>query len=952
MLSRHGHLTGSPVLRMEEFQKELFLRLNSLNRPLLIPYQSQNNQRPENPPQKTPQGNGRSLNILWRLAPLSFVQALFADFASSHREEFAQNSRRSHSFFLYFYQFLHLLLHPEGEDLMEEWRRARKIKRRSLGLRFWDLSREFFSVLREKHLLPEKGLSGFLIHQIPALSPSALPFQKLIFDLGAVPEPADQEFLKELSQKAAVEWIVPHFTETKLLKAPDGPPSFRDEGAQSAEFFDSKAEGVQSGASTPGKDRESGLPPRIFQIRKETRLREIQEAARRARQWKSQGVSENDIALLAPDIEEYWPCLKYHLKKAGLSFKKGTRVPLIDKEEILCWLSKISLHAGILTFPDMETAEFYGSPKRRFPEFSAQFASAPEGRFSKRLLKRQRVKNKKERLSGREFVRWVASFWPAEADPYLFPAALEGFKTFPLEEELTIDAWLEALRTDLFSPRKESEEALKGVSCLSLNALHSVRENYIFLMGLDQDSLSPLLSNLGARDVEQPFLDFLGFPLSFPHQRSQEWNLLWLLQSDSLKELCFSFSERDFLDSAAGPSLLWQSCQELFPGKAQQPDSKDPAAKPALKKETSTSTFTEAASPQRESVLAPPAAASEKKEAGSHATELLRRESSPQMAGETEAPSVRKKSAAGGETGATLRNPHRNHFSPSSLKAFKDCPFAYAVKYVFNFSRPTDINREFSPLSFGSLTHKLLEKLFEREDFITWEEEEIDSLIEDLKPRETDFVHSGQWTVIRKPLKKIAIQLMERESALFQRFPDLRVCGRELEVDCFYSFEKQDFATEGDILFKGRIDRLDYEPNAQSFLIRDYKSSLSSLNHIDTWIKKGELSALLLYALIIEKGLVAGLPEGKARVLDYYSYKDFSHKGYVEKGSPFEGIFGPKWRGKKARAVLESAFQYIKEEVPKVLRDIEEGRFPAKPSDEKHCERCFCRKWCRAPHLY
>ena len=113
--------------------------------------------------------------------------------------------------------------------------------------------------------------------------------------------------------------------------------------------------------------------------------------------------------------------------------------------------------------------------------------------------------------------------------------------------------------------------------------------------------------------------------------------------------------------------------------------------------------------------------------------------------------------------------------------------------------------------------------------------------------------------------------------------------------------------------------------------------------------KKG--LALLLYALITEKGLIKGLSSGRVRVLDYYSYKDFSHKGYVEKGSPFERIFGLRWQGKKKREVLETAFDNLKEEIHNILNAINAGKFSPIPFNEKNCNKCSWRKWCRAPHL-
>ena len=72
LLQKHGHLKHSPVMRMKEFQKEIFYRLESP----------------------------------WQLAPENFLREVFADFASSHKDIFVQNSAHSRDFFSYFIVFL------------------------------------------------------------------------------------------------------------------------------------------------------------------------------------------------------------------------------------------------------------------------------------------------------------------------------------------------------------------------------------------------------------------------------------------------------------------------------------------------------------------------------------------------------------------------------------------------------------------------------------------------------------------------------------------------------------------------------------------------------------------------------------------------------------------------------------------------------------------------------
>ena len=888
LLEKHGYLTGSPVFRIQEFRKEIFYLLESS----------------------------------WQLVPENFLKEVFTDFALSHKEVFIQNSAHSRNFFLYFYRFLPLLLHPEGLNLMEEWLCSRKSKPEAIWMRWWELSQEFFPIIKKKNIISEEGLNGIVLSELHSLPVSALPFEKVIFDLGVPSEKEELEFIKELSGKRPVDMIVPHFTKTNFYNILAGKTYLKETDFQKTEIFQEK------NFSSISLDSIC----RVSQNRSETRLNEVKTVINQIHKWKAQGVLEDEMVLLAPDMEEYWFCLKPYLEREGISFKKGYSVPLIESEEILFWLSELRLYLNVFSFSDMETANFYTSPKKTFSEFYALFAKAPERELSKKFLNKKKIKRRDERMSGGEFIKWAVSFWPQKGELELLEQALEGFQELPLEEKLKMESWLHILESELFAPKRELRgESSQGISCLSLNAIHSIKENFVFILGLDQDSLYSSFNGSGEQDMEKLSLD-LGFPLSFPHPRQRELNLLWFLQSASLKEVIFSFSDSDFLNKPQTPSLLWIFYKDLFP-----------LTKATLHLHSSD---LKTSIPQSENV----SVQNGKQQRKPYQTNMDKTTVNPLKNKSKESSSFQDISLQNKESLKGSLKKQKKHFSALALKKYAECPFVYAVEYVFNFRRPEETDREMAPLSAGLLTHLLLEKLFEKEDFLNWKEESIDHLIESLKPKETKFIHNNQWSVIKNTLLKTALKFLEKEALLFQNFPELQIWGREVEWECFWNRELKDFALEGDILFKGRIDRLDYEPITQSYFIRDYKNSISQINHINSWIEKNEL-ALLLYALIAEKGLIKGLPPGKVKVLDYYSYKDFSHKGYIEKGSPFEEIFGPLWKGKKKREVLETAFKNLKEEIHKTVSAIDEGKFQPKPSDEKNCERCYWRKWCRAPHL-
>lgn len=901
LLNRHGSLPGSPVFRMKEFTKEIFHHLESP----------------------------------WQLVPENFLREIFFEFASTHKETLIRNNSRSKDFFIYFYRFFPLLLHSEGQRLMEEWIDfKRKEGKGVFWIRWWHLSQEFFKILKEKQIISEEGLKGLLIQELHTIKQSSLSFKKVIFDLGVPLDRSEQELLKEFSKKKPVELIAPHFGKEapyyilggknyleesdfqKIELINKNPLSFSEFPKENKQKESKSLKKRTNSSSNDNNTEEQRITPKIsllpqsphgepsfcqfYRKRFDTSLSEVKGAMAQIREWLNQGCQENEIVLLAPDIEDYWFCLKPHLERENISFQKSHSAALIDFPETLFWLSRLRLHLSFFSFSHLETGHFHKTPSRPFSEFYSLFSKVPERNLTLSLLNRKKTRNKKDKVTGKEFIKWGASFWPQNGNSKLLELAFESFKDFPLTEKLKWTAWLKVLEEGLFSIKKELvEESPEGISCLSLNAVHSINSPYIFILGLNQDSLSLFNNTTAEEDMEALSFD-LGFPLSFSHPRQRELNLLWFLQSTSLKEVVFSFADLDFSSSPQTPSLLWNLSSEMFSAKKQE------------NRETNN-----ISSRKMDSKAIPSFKEFNQKK------ELLKDVSFKKT---------------------------REHFSGTSLKKYTECPFAYAVEYIFNFRHLEGTDRELSPLNSGKLTHDLLEKLFTRTDFPNWEEKEMETLIESLKPKSRTFIHDSQWMIVKKTLKKTAFKILKEEAKIFKTFPDLKILGQEQEVTCYWNQTLKDFAMEGDILFKGRIDRLDYEPSTQSYFIRDYKNSVNQITHINQWVEKKDIQ-LLLYALILEKGLIKGLPKGKVRVLDYYSYRDLTHKGYVEKGSPFEKIFGKRWRGRKDRELLEETFQWLKEKVHNILSAIENGEFTPEPFNKQICERCSWRTWCRAPHL-
>ena len=342
-------------------------------------------------------------------------------------------------------------------------------------------------------------------------------------------------------------------------------------------------------------------------------------------------------------------CLKPHLNRAGISFKKSGASTLIDHPEVLLWLSNLRLHLGLISFPDLETRVFSKPLSRDFLTFYRLFSKVPDRSLSGRYLNKARIRNREGRVTGEEFTKWALFFWPKKGRTELLDQALGSFNGLPLAQKLRYESWLGILESGLFSLGSlGSEEPTCGISCLSLNALSAVKESHVFIMGLDQESLSSL-SVAGSEDMEVLSAD-LGFPLPLSHPRQAELNLLYFLQSSHLKEVVLSFSEWDFSGMSRTASLLWRFF-ESHSDENQESSQKPVSVNPPLGK------FSEADS----------------KTEGASFTPFFQK--------------------------------NRSHFSPHSLNKYVACPFAYAVEYVFRLKSAPQTDREIAPPDAGKITH-------------------------------------------------------------------------------------------------------------------------------------------------------------------------------------------------------------------------------------------------------
>lgn len=839
------------------------------------------------------------LNKDWTLVSDSFLSQLFLEFSSNHSLPWVKNFKRSDIFLSHFKEFLPLLFHPQNSELLTEWIQKRE-NHTSVSWKHWyTLCQDFFEFIKQKKIIHESGLSSFVMSEMAQTSLS-FSKSKIVVDLGVSLNPIDYSIFKEISSQKDITILIP-FIEEKIFYKKEAQSIYQN-------FFQSVP---QSRMEVPSS--KSNHKPSFFKEKNETQLGEIKKATAQVRQWLDQGVQAQDIVLLSPDIEAYWAGLKIHLEKENIKVKKGDATKIVHFLPIQNWIARLHLHLGLSQFSQLEIYNFYKNVKKPFHQFYQNYFKMfykPEKLNP--ILSKDKQRALSQSVKGREFIDWAISLLPQDNEDFL-DFIFSSFKNFPLEFSLKWGSWLQLLDLELFELAKNlKEEDNQGISCLSLNAIDSVQGKFVFILGLDENSLKTTSFNsLNQKDSEQLMQD-LGFTLFHSHPQEKDYKLLWFLQSSSLKEVVLSYSSYDIYGEILTPSLFYTLSSHLFQIESQKPTQL---------------TVWDSQSQQKDAL-------------SSLSTKLEDKECTKRIT------NYFKPFAP-----YTPESPLR--LSASQLSTYFECPFRYVVKYHFHKDEIIPLDREVTPRDFGSLVHRLFQNILETENLET-AQKNLDKIILNLV-QDISFTHKIQKDILQKELYSLSNQFIKFEQERSNKFPDVKPLLLEKEFEFYWNKKASSFDSQGDYKLKGKIDRIDYDKKNEVFWLIDYKKTkVVHLTNLRSWISdKSENLQLLIYGQALEKGCIPEASNKQVSALLYYSFSDFDYKGYTDKAYPYKELFKssrsqvPVFREKLDEAVNKSC-----QRVKGHISSLERGDFEAKPFSVKTCEHCSWRSWCRAPHLH
>lgn len=270
------------------------------------------------------------------------------------------------------------------------------------------------------------------------------------------------------------------------------------------------------------------------------------------------------------------------------------------------------------------------------------------------------------------------------------------------------------------------------------------------------------------------------------------------------------------------------------------------------------------------------------------------------------------------------------HTSPTALEEYASCPFRYFSDRVLHLKDP-----EMDPniTTRGSILHRVLELCFESwkptPDIFTDKDKafmQALKILEDVLPEFPLLTEKKyQYDLEIESMKEMLLRFLDAE---LNRLNHSILKPAYLEYA--FGFENTDPPLEirdGDrvIKIRGKIDRIDIDPEKKAALVTDYKRTAS--------FKRGDLEfgtalQLPLYSLIVERNL-------KLRSVgaELYSIRDRKANGFYREDA---GTYLPKLSSRKmilAEKDYDSLLSKAENFVKRFTREMDAMEIPVRPRD-------------------
>lgn len=839
--------------------------------------------------------------------------ASIAELLSKRQEPWLQSPGAAKTAFEYVRQLLPVLatasIDKSTIGLVTDWFSQEEQSASKSRWKVWfDVAEEVWTGLLAQNLCAASWVAGILVASRDQLS--ELSDRNYVIDLGAELSHVEAELLLAIARHRHV---------TVLRPTPKWEDDY-PEGRLAADWLAKNAEsrGIKCNTIDAFSAVSTGTTERaaLHYKRLPSASAEIKEAVARVRLWLESGIAETQIAIVAPDLEAYWPVLSIHLEIEGISTSKAVVSALHSFPDMMKWLARLRVRSGIPDSRDLEMDVFGDlQPSMTYSGFREIFSRVYEVEdldLSPEVLRHFQTEFsdtgrwQDESIDRDQFlVRAVSLLRISEENTYAIRALKAVLEECPPDLKFKTPQWVKYLSEAISKVEVQVIPAdPRGVWCLNLGSLEGVECTHLVVMGLHEGALrsqhGTAVQTTDLRGIERD----LGFVIDGEDRKRTEFEARWILSQPRIATHLL-FSDTDLNGTVQTPSWTWIS-----------------GAWAAEKK-----------TPEIEVPIV---------------TRFDQQMSRPfdSLGSEVQRSRLRFER---GETGVVEMKSFAadlvKSLSATTIDQVSKCPLQFAFRRILGPRDQGELDLDADSSRQGRLQHKVFEYLGGAQ-WTAMSDSEIDEIVEKAKldvetADKKPLVRSPQaWASLRRRIAKVARWVLEFERDQRKKFPDLKTIG------CEVSFEGRIGTRRTEI--RGQIDRVDSRADGRTVIV-DYKNR-SYTQNFGQWSKKNFWQPLV-YAYALENGWTKLAPGQLAAVFIYdISQRQRGTGLRLREGNEDFFEFTSRSKG-QTRSDVDQALGDLIDQVDKVVEILKSGNFRPEPSDPKECERCLWANACRAPHL-
>ncbi len=810
----------------------------------------------------------------------------------------------------YLEELMPVLSHPEGMEQLQEWFETEPNSRERWSSWAYAAQSVWNFFLEHKILTPQ-WLGGFLLNN----SPSDLMWSRpLIIDLGCEMLQIEADLIWQLSQNQEVTVIMPspEWSKKNPLLRP----------------FDSLL--ARPHEKVKLEDEEQPTVAKKYFYQMPSALAEVKQAVHLCRSYLEQGIELKKMAIIAPDIELYWPVLHAYLDEEGIAYNKSIAHKLQSLPGVMTWIMKLRVLSGEFTRSDIELPIYRseGSSFPRFEKFKSVFAlifDIEDLQRSNEVYEKFKSLPPSKEVLREEWLTWAIVQWQDMDKLESLELIVRDFLKSTLSGvELSSQEWLNYLAKTVSKKEFETQPATSnGLQVTSLMSAQSLSVSHRIFLGLSNKALRKRSkTQILGREMDSLALN-LGFYLNHPDQHHREFELKWL--ADFNLNDVYMYPLTDFNGERQSLDLFWlegyqsqenKSTKKIMshlPGQTRWDELQSSDLKAQWPDYRNRSQFE----------------AEDRMKAVKEDLGLLQR--------------------------SKIQLKQKFRLSASTIEDYLSCPFIVEAKKILRLEDHFDIDLEIHATERGRILHSICERIVKDHLWEELNEALAFEMVHDIFNEQRILIAASELkNLFAKRLVVFALDFAKFESQRRKDFLKLKTVATEGKFNFYFNpLDSSTSLQESEAHpwhFSGIIDRIDQSADTGFFVI-DYKSSKNNLKNYSNWLKDTQVQ-LAIYAYAAEKGLVEGVPAQPVVAAQYLVFKDLKFIGGFKDKSADTLLYDPTRSQNYIEAnKKEGLLEAIWKQVNQVTEKISLGEFSANPKDLKTCQSCRWSRLCRAPHL-